>query len=105
IEYKCPGFSIPYPSSRFPQKCYLNQPWTCGARQCMPSNVPNVNICCESTVFRQREMNPCPLGWSPINNVITYCTPSYYSSTCPGFSSCLRSEVVQQQFLCCIPSQ
>ncbi|KAK5970059.1 hypothetical protein GCK32_019117, partial [Trichostrongylus colubriformis] len=32
-----------------------------------------------------------------------YCTPSYQSSSCPGFSSCLRSIDVQQQFLCCVP--
>ncbi|KAK5968446.1 hypothetical protein GCK32_013505 [Trichostrongylus colubriformis] len=105
IEYSCPGFSTPYPSSRFPQKCDIMESWRCGERQCMPSNIPNVHICCQSTIIRQRDINPCPSGWAPSDNVITYCTPSYQSSTCPGFSSCLRSNDVQQQFICCVPSQ
>ncbi|KAK6056176.1 hypothetical protein COOONC_06319 [Cooperia oncophora] len=71
----------------------------------MPSNIPNVNICCQSTIIRQREVNPCPNGWSPNDGVITYCTPSFQSSSCPGFSSCLRSSSVEQQFLCCAPGQ
>uniref|UniRef100_A0A7I4Y5V0 CC domain-containing protein n=1 Tax=Haemonchus contortus TaxID=6289 RepID=A0A7I4Y5V0_HAECO len=105
IEYTCPGYSTPYPSSRFPQKCDLGEPWRCGDKQCMPSNIPNVDICCQSTIVRQREVNPCPSGWAPNDNVVTYCTPSFQSSSCPGFSSCLRSTGVQQQFVCCVPSQ
>ncbi|KHJ94254.1 hypothetical protein OESDEN_05816 [Oesophagostomum dentatum] len=103
IEYKCPGFSTPYPSARFPQKCNIMDLWSCGNNQCMPSNIPNVHICCQSTI-RQRDLNPCPSGWTLNNDVVTFCTPSFQSSTCPGYSSCLRSSSVQQQFVCCIPS-
>ncbi|KAL6736190.1 hypothetical protein Aduo_006572 [Ancylostoma duodenale] len=105
IEYTCPGYSTPYPSSRFPQKCNIMEMWSCGDKQCMPSNIPNVHICCQSDIIRQRDVNPCPAGWTLNNNVLTFCTPSVHSSTCPGFSSCLRSSSVQQQFVCCVPSQ
>ncbi|KHJ84212.1 hypothetical protein OESDEN_16077 [Oesophagostomum dentatum] len=103
IAYKCPGFSTPYPSARFPQKCNIMDLWACGNNQCMPSNIPNVHICCQSTI-RQRDLNPCPSGWTLNNDIVTFCTPSFQSSTCPGYSSCLRSSSVQQQFVCCIPS-
>ncbi|RCN25220.1 hypothetical protein ANCCAN_29069 [Ancylostoma caninum] len=36
IEYTCPGYSTPYPSSRFPQKCNIMETWSCGDKQCMP---------------------------------------------------------------------
>ncbi|RCN41275.1 hypothetical protein ANCCAN_12786 [Ancylostoma caninum] len=38
IEYTCPGYSTPYPSSRFPQKCNIMETWSCGDKQCMPSS-------------------------------------------------------------------
>ncbi|KAK6040274.1 hypothetical protein COOONC_22221, partial [Cooperia oncophora] len=71
IEYTCPGYSVPYPSSRFPQKCNLGEPWQCGDKQCMPRHIPNVTFACQSTIIRQREVNPCPNGWSPNGGVIT----------------------------------
>ncbi|KAK6738171.1 hypothetical protein RB195_020339 [Necator americanus] len=104
IEYTCPGYSTPYPSQRFPQKCNIMDTWACGDKQCMPSNIPNVHICCQSTIIRQRDFNPCPAGWMPNDNIVTFCTPSFQTSTCPGFSSCLRSSSIQQQFVCCVPT-
>ncbi|KAK0395288.1 hypothetical protein QR680_001205 [Steinernema hermaphroditum] len=97
--YSCPAPGLPYPSASSPQQCSPFDPYSCPLpSQCLPSNVPGLNICCNDG---QQHNNLCPAGWKANDFSVQYCNPQITAS-CPGFASCLRSPIAQQ-FVCCVP--
>ncbi|CAI4221500.1 unnamed protein product [Auanema sp. JU1783] len=105
VEHKCPDSALPYPNALNPQSCSFSNQWDCAEGQCMRSLTTGSPICCRSQ-FHKKPNPPshCPSGWILPNNTPIYCSPNTFETTCPGYSSCLRSNLLQQHFICCLPA-
>ncbi|VDO63513.1 unnamed protein product [Haemonchus placei] len=111
IEYTCPGYSTPYPSSRFPQKCDLAEPWRCGDKQCMPSfscqpSKRNSWLCC--SVGLARAQFTCPFaGQEPVltqQGGNHFCSRPGTQVDCPQNAVCVSAGDSNETNICCRPA-